>query len=353
MQNRPLAWISIGITLFCLSGCGSGKSTEPVQAFGTIPRANQQGENDFASLIRKYSRGQSSHAAWSGYWWPFMENGIYNAALNYEAATGKIGAAQWELAHHGADLPGVMSWFGHCNGWSAAAVLFSEPRQSTASNGVTFSVADQKALLSELGQEVDADYFGTRSNTDDSSDPSFQDIFPNQFFLVLTNIVGKGQSLIMDRYTGSQIWNQPIAGYQVFPITPADDLGAEPSAPGVYRILVTTQVWWLRDDVDPNHVTEPFTFEDGASYDSRILRFEIWTDAPAQFDESGNLVSAGKVVLGHQNGIVYGGAWQMGGVNILDSHPDYLWAPYSLATPGQYANPEIDANIVKTLIKNP
>jgi hypothetical protein len=212
-------------------------------------------------------------------------------------------------------------------------------------------VGDQKALLSELGQEVHADFFGTRADSDDPSDLAFQDVFPNQFILVLTNLMGRGQSLIMDRYTGSQVWNQSIAGYQIAPISPSDDLGPDPSNPNVYRLMVTAQIWWLRDDVEPDHATEPFTFADGPSYDSRILRFEVWTDAPAQFDGEGKLASAGKVVLARQGNTVYGGAWQMGDNDLLNSHPDYVWAPYSLATPGQYANPGIDAQRVKTLLK--
>jgi hypothetical protein len=255
------------------------------------------------------------------------------------------------MDHHSASTPGILSWWGHCNGWAAASVLFPEPRAATVRNGVSFSIGDQKALLTELGQEVNSDVFGLRADTDNPEDPAFQDIFPNQFFLVLTNLMGKGQSLIMDRYTGSQVWNQPIAGYQISPITRADDLGADPSAPDVYRILVTTQVWWLRDDVLPDHLTEPFQFQDGDSYDSRVLRYEVWTDAPARFDDSGNLASAGHVILTHQGNIVYGGAWQMGGSDLLNSHPDYIWAPYSLAPAGQYGNPGIDSGQIRQLFQ--
>lgn len=48
------------------------------------------------------------------------------------------------------------SWWGHCNGWAAAAVLFEAPTEAVtvaAPDGspVTFSVEDQKALLVELG----------------------------------------------------------------------------------------------------------------------------------------------------------------------------------------------------------
>ncbi len=347
MWNTAL-WIALATLA---SSCGSRHPGPAPQAFGSAPRANLEGINDFAYLVRNFSKGKTTHPAWAGYWWPYLENGIADAATKYEQATGKAGAAQWELDHHSASTPGVQPWFGHCNGWAAASVLFNEPRAALVQNGVTFSSSDQKALLSEIGQEVQLDSFGLRADTDDTSDPAFQDIFPNQFFMVLTNLVGKGQPLIMDRYTGSQVWNHAIAGYQVSPITPEDDLGADPSAPGVYRIMVTTQIWWLRDDVPTDQLTEPFEFSDGPSYDTRILRFEIWTDAPAQFDSSGNLISAGKIVVTHQGNVAYGGAWRMSGSDILNSHPDYLWVPYSLAPPGEYANPAIEANLVQALLK--
>jgi hypothetical protein len=349
--SKATLGLALLLSLAGLASCGSGKPDGTRQAFGTAPRAEIEGINDLAFLLRNYSQGKSSHPGWAGYWWPYLENGIADAASKYEQATGQIGAVNWELTYHSAGAPGGMPWFGHCNGWAAASVLFDEPRSDLVQNGVHFSVSDQKALLSELGQEVHLDAFGLRADTDSPGDPAFDDIYPNQFFLVLTNLVGKGQSLIMDRYTGSQVWNHPIAGYRVSPVTPSDYLGADPSAPGVYRVMLTTQLWWLRDDVPPGQLTEPFNFADGPSYDSRILRFEVWTDAPAQFDDSGNLVNAGKVVLTHEGNVVYGGAWQMGGSDVLNSHPDYLWAPYSLATPGQYANPGIDSQRVKTLLK--
>ena len=359
MRIPSWAQISILAVLSGLSGCSrddSGASSASDNPFGyqdprKAPQDELHGENDFANLIQRYSKGLPRQAPWAGYWWPFLENGIANAAAKYETATGQSGSVHWEMDNHSASAEGILPWWGHCNGWAAAAVLFPEPHAESTHSGVTFSVGDQKALLSELGQEVNADFFGLRSDTDDPEDPAFQDIFPNQFFLVLTNLVGKGQSLVMDRYTGSQVWNHPIAGYLISPVTPNDDLGTDPSAPEVYRVLVTTQVWWLRDDVDPETQTEPFTFQDGPSFDSRVLRYEVWLDGPPHFDEAGNLTSAGKVILSRKENVVYGGYWRNADLDLLNSHPDYLWSPMSLAPPEHFANPSIRAELVQKILQ--
>lgn len=338
------------LSLTVLSCSKTHGTSEENSDFPSFPRGQLKGENNFAHLISRYSRGQPKRAPWTGYWWPYLEEGISEAAEKYELATEKRGALAWEFSHHGAETPGVQSWWGHCNGWSAASVLFPEPKAPIARNGIAFSEGDQKALLSEIGQEVSADFFGLRDDTDDPSSPSFQDIFPNQFFLVLTNVVGKGHSLIMDRYTGAQVWNQPIAGYEIAPITPEDDLGTDPSAPDVYRVMVNTQVWWLRDDVAPDQRTDSFEFENGPSFDSRLLRYEVWLDGPLRFNGAGKLIGSGNVILSRKEELVYGGAWRMGESDRMNSHPDYVWIPYAVVNSTGTSNPEINPSLVKSLI---
>ena len=279
---------------------------------------------------------------WAGYWWPFSEDGISSAAAKYENIRGVSGATDWEVTHHGSAAPGLQQWFGHCNGWAAAATLFREPESSLTLSGTTLTVADQKALLTEIGMEVSADYFGLRATSNDPSDPAFQDIFPDQFFLVLTNFTGRGWPSIIDRYTGDQVWNQPIAGYQIEPIKASDYLGADPSAPSIFRVNITLQLWWVRDDVSPDQLTETFTFADGPSYASRTLKMEIWVDAPVHFSGD-SVLDSGNVVLSPYGNTVGGGAWNLEGMDPADSHPDYFWIPHAVTAPTSYANPHIQS----------
>ena len=51
---------------------------------------------------------------------------------------------EWERAE--IRFSGV-GWAGHCNGWAAAAILEPEPVEDRVMNGITFTVADQKGLL--------------------------------------------------------------------------------------------------------------------------------------------------------------------------------------------------------------
>ena len=345
MSKRGVILVRLLFLALSLNGCSHRNASDSPAARATLGGIS---EKNFARLVSLYLRGRTTMMPWAGYWWPFTTDGISDAAVKYENARGSTGASDWEMKHHGVSAPGLQSWFGHCNGWAAASALFPEPQSSRDISGVTFSIADQKALLTEIGMEVSADYFGHRANTNDPEDPAFQDIFPDQFFLVLTNYTGKGLPAVMDRYTGDQVWNQPIAGYQFEPVKASDYLGADPSAPGVYRMVMTVQLWWVRDDVSPGQVTEAFNFADGPSYSSRTLGMEIWFDAPAVFSGD-TLLSSGDVILSPYAETVGGGVWNLGGLDPADSHPDYIWIPHAVTPPTVYSNPMIEAAWVKQM----
>lgn len=350
-----------GALLICLvfSACGKGSGNittgglsppyPPVQP--EQPGVAVTGDANFFNLISKYSQGQVNPTPWAGYWWPFSQNGTASADAKYESVAGPSGAVSWEMANHGPNVPGIQDWWGHCNGWSAAAVLHPEPRADLTQGSVTFSVGDQKALLSEIAMEVDGDFFGHRvTDPNDFTSLTYQDVFPDQFFLVLTNIVGSGRPLIIDRYTGVQVWNQPMVGYQIQPVTPSDYLGADPTAPDVYRVMITLQIWWASDGVPGDYITEPFDFADTTSFQSRVLTGEVWLDAPPQFDASGKLVASGNVILTSQNSYVLGGQWHNGVVEGVESHPDYMWIPMSEKPSSGYSNPNVDIATVKRIL---
>lgn len=350
-----LSTLIVCATLATAPACAKKSRDEPATAspesppYPEVPSNGQVGgERNLAVLLDKYSQGQAKKMPWAGYWWPYVDQGTIQALSKYEAAGGSNAATQWEISYHGPGVPGVQSWWGHCNGWAAASVLFEEPRTPKGVSGVTFGIADQKALLSEIGMEVQADFFGMRSETSDPSSSAFQDVYPNQFFLVLTNYVGLGFPVIMDRYTGDQVWNHPIAGYRIDPVTSQDDLGVDPSSPSVHRVSMGLQVWWVRDDVVGDHLTAGFDFLDNASFESRVLRFELWLDGPLRFDGAGDLVSSGNVILPRQGNLVYGGQWRNGGLEIANSHPDYMWNPRSVTTSTGFTNPNVDISWVSS-----
>ena len=311
LLSTLLLGLSIGF-----SGCGSptydtpapppvdpGTNTQPgspeVVPYPNFRGSDFHGEKNFALLINQYTQGKIEPTPWAGFWWPYSGNGIaaggfFNNASpagKYDAARGNTTQAQmWEIRNHGAMVPRLQSWWGHCNGWCAAAALFPEPHDTVTVNGIPFGIGDQKALLSEAGMSVNADFYGERLDVDDPSSPKYWDTVPDQYFLVLTNYIGKlKQAVLIDRYTGSQIWNQPLAGYQFEYPTAADYLGNSPDAPNVYKILLTSTIWWLDDGVAPDVQTPPFDYADDASgvIQSRVLKMELWLDGPVVFDGAG------------------------------------------------------------------
>lgn len=356
----------LGLMALLSLSCGSGKGEGvDLRSLGIKPPypgfmgRDFNGESNFANLINNYSQGTPDPIPWAGFWWPYSSNGIASGAggggaspaAKYDAARGNRTSAQaWEVKNHGSGVKNVQSWWGHCNGWCVASALFPEPRESVKVNGITFTVADQKALLSEAGMEASADFYGERvDSAADYDSPKYWDTIPNHYFMILTNYVGKlRQPVLFDRYTGDQIWNQPIAAYKFYPPTQADYLGADPAAPNIYRILVTSDLWWVSDGVEPGILTPPFDWQENRVFEKRQLKMELWLDGPVVFDSSGTkILKSGNIVVSRKGSELIGGAWRNGGGYMNDAHPDYMWIPYSVLKPTEYANNQVDIDWIR------
>lgn len=342
-------------SVIAFSGCGggSGVDTDSLGIGPPYPNArggDYNGEKNFAYLLNTYAKSQAERTPWVGFWWPYTANGIASArsgggspAGKYDAARGGTRNSQaWEAANHGAGVPGVQGWWGHCNGWCAASALYPEPKKAVTVNGITFDVGDIKALLTEAGMEASADFYGNRVDWGrDFNSPKLADVIPNQFFLVLTNYMGKlRQPVLIDRYTTNQVWNQPVAGYEFQYPKPEDYQGEDPANRGVFRINLTGAIWWGEDGVAPGEITNTFTFQDDRHFTKRTLKMEIWLDGPVVFEGS-RLKSSGNVLMVRQGEYLVGGAWKNGGYG-SNTHPDYMWVPFSLLKPTTYSNPQLD-----------
>ena len=118
-----------------------------------------------------------------------------------------IGA--WELLNHYSPAGG--SWWGHCNGWAAAAILTKEPTESidTTVDGQTveYTSADIKGLLSESHYSTYSSFYGERYN-DENDD--ITDLTPAAFHkLISFYIRDQHVSLVFDTTAGDQVWNYP------------------------------------------------------------------------------------------------------------------------------------------------
>jgi hypothetical protein len=324
-------------------------------------------EWNFAYLINHYTQATPKRPVWIGYWWPFKEDGIASQTHDggispvekYELATGGRGdATQWERKVHGKNIPGMKGFWGHETGWTNASILFPEPVSPVTVNGVTFTVADIKALLSEISIDAVGDTFGipvTPLNEDDKD--ARDDVTPDQYFHVLTHYLGKlGTSVAIDRYTGDQLWAQPLAGYRFDYPRPEDYLGEDQNHPGVYRIRVTSTIWWVNDEVDASQLTPEFDFSpvDTDFFASRKLPMELWLDGPVVFGNDGRIVSSGNLIETKKGDSVLGGHWLIEST-FNDSHPDTMWVPKILKRPDvdtTARNPFLNADwIVRKLVK--
>ncbi len=357
---------------------------------------------DFASLYNHGERSvQPNQVPWAGSYFAYGKNGIadeteqspsYAARYDKVFGRGTQSAAKWELAHHSCDAfaeqyrEGCRAWWGHCNAWSAAAIKEPEPRTEIShSSGETFTVGDQKAYLTELWMDSHSLFAGSTNKDVKTSgwiyDPqapesiravgygsgttfeAFWDVTPRAFFMILTNYVGlMGTSVVIDRFTGNEVWNQPLAGYRLLPIRPEDRLEPETlDGRTLYPVILRAKIYWANDGVRADHVTQgfdikkttddesvSFTWPNDVEYAGRFLAFTLFFDAPVETSPDGTKVlSAGKI-MGE-------GLWrhqQYSAANPDRTHPDFIWLPTRLSTGGGSANPHIDSSTVRALAKS-
>jgi competence protein ComEA len=122
----------------------------------------------------------------------------------------------WELLNHWS--PSGSSWFGHCNGWAAAAILMKEPRVPQTVNfgandehTVELSTADLKGLASETHYSGLSHFFGSRYNDEDDD---ITDLSPKSVLQLLEVYVNqRGVPFVFDTTAGDQVWNFPVWKY--------------------------------------------------------------------------------------------------------------------------------------------
>lgn len=368
------------IVIFCFS---------LVPAFATDYGSFVIKSNDFKELFNKYRVAAPNNTPWVGSWWAFRNNGTtYNGMYR---DTTKLGPTQkfdqiydlgtastdWEKENNTCDKQedeelkkSCKGWWGHCNAWAGAAIKEPEPRKSfltRAENGEEFhiTVADQKAYLTEMYMEDDSLFVGKRVNEKVDEwvwDPehetskkliykdypdagntydAFWDITPKTFFMIFTNYVGvRSVGLVIDRFTGSQVWNQPIAGYRILPIKKSDiQEPEEREGIKVYPVKISMKMFWAEDGVgelevskhfDINKTNDDFKFEEHINkhYSARSLSFFMYFDAPMVVSEDGKTItSVGKMV---GDGVWYHQTKEgskLFGSKIKNTHPDFIWMP--------------------------
>lgn len=115
----------------------------------------------------------------------------------------------WELLN--SYNPAGGSWWGHCNGWAAAAILTHEPRSSESISvggvDITFTTADQKGLLTESHYSTWSHFYGSRYYKEGDD---LADLTPAAFQrLINFYIREQGVPLVFDTTASEAVWNFP------------------------------------------------------------------------------------------------------------------------------------------------
>lgn len=224
-----------------------------------------------------------------------------------------------ERVDSGDELGGLEGWWGHCHAWAPGSFMYREPQHSVTVNGVTFQVADIKALAEATMEGGRSLFLGGRCNTRNVTrdehgritDVECRDTNPGALHVVLLNRMGRGElSFVIDATYDYQVWNQPVRDYT---ITRQEEIPLDQALQLLGRTDVT-EYPYNSDAKRFVHVnlTLRYIVEGSASATPYIPRIDSYTrthnyDYILELDAEGNII---------------GGEW------IDDNpHPDFIWAP--------------------------
>ncbi len=157
---------------------------------------------------------------YSGYIYPDTAGGTQRALAKYDRAFngGRGMAVSYEqrdtsMTERGPGLFGsrllsrqrTPDWYGHCNGWTSAAIRHAEPVKSVTINGVTFTPSDIKGLLAEI-------YIYNHHEV--LAGENQHPVNAGVFHAIVANWLGRGDHpLGMEADPSEEKWNYPVYAY--------------------------------------------------------------------------------------------------------------------------------------------
>jgi hypothetical protein len=191
-------------------------------------------------------------------YWPFVNEGVdahwltrtsspLEKFIGLTAPTSLSDAKDWEHANHGRGVKDVQDWFGHCPGWTAAAMLNAPVqhavRAKLGADGnlaqcasddrscTKFEVGDINALMAEIYVDAKTAFIGNRCDTAPAdiardqfgrivrSGKGCQGLNPGSLLVVLADRMKKQNLPVaidaQNDMNTDQIWNQPAYRYTV------------------------------------------------------------------------------------------------------------------------------------------
>jgi hypothetical protein len=225
----------------------------------------------------------------------------------------------------------VPTWFGICDAWASASLLFPEPQREVTVNGVTFKVNDIKALVTLVSTKTAGRLISLRCNANDmaggisydahgrATTSECRDSNPGTFHIILTNYLGlQRKSVVQDRTFDYQVWNHPIRSYKVVEgrVVSAQEANRLVGGNGGPRYLFNNDARmfvYVKNDV--SYILESTPTTDG-HLESSIDSF------------TGHTVYEYVLEL-NRKGSIIGGEWVGSSKR---EHPDFLWLPVDLGS---------------------
>ncbi len=193
-------------------------------------------------------------------YWPMVDNGIdahWNRDANGEELPSPLEkfmslsdpdkteqAKAWETTNHGKEVPNVASWYGHCPGWSGAAVTHAPIEKAVfakmegghalaceeGSDGcIKFEIGDINGLQAEVYNNARSRFIGGRCDTEPSKIERDEDgrivrngthcqgLNAGSMVIVAGNMMKlRHKPFVIDaqnEFNTDQIWNQPAYRY--------------------------------------------------------------------------------------------------------------------------------------------
>jgi hypothetical protein len=124
----------------------------------------------------------------------------------------------------------IPTWFGICHAWAPAAVREPEPVHPVTINGVTFEVADIKALVTLAYDKPSSKFVSLRCDKNDDLNEIEYDAYgrptdahrecrdtnAGTYHVLLANYLGiRRESFVEDRQFDNEVWNHPLRSYRV------------------------------------------------------------------------------------------------------------------------------------------
>lgn len=205
---------------------------------------------------------------------------------------------------------------GICDGWTAAALQFSEPAPVEMKNPdgivIPFGSSDIKALMSydislnakpgALDPHFVGEYCGVPMGRKLGL-PGCKDINPGAFHVVLTNQIGlMKEAFAADMDPGSETWNHPVYAYEI------EIQGETRTKDSAQAYVVKAKIMYSDDDPEGENASKVFS----------------WNPTVGTADFMYKTMEVEYILELDYSGRIIGGEWIGSSKN---NHPDLFWKP--------------------------